>query len=50
VPVLVAGRTVARDLDIGTRESFADLGQTVAAILDVGPLPNGTSFLDEILR
>jgi phosphopentomutase len=50
VPVMIAGSAVARDVDIGTRETFADLGQTVAAILDVGPLPNGTSFLDEILR
>ena len=30
---------------LGTRETFADLGQTVAEIFGVGPLPNGASFL-----
>ena len=36
--------------DIGTRPTFADLGQTVAEIFGVGPLANGTSFLRDFLR
>lgn len=47
VPVLVLGRQV-RPVEIGTRGSFADLGQTVAEFLDVPPLPAGTSFLREV--
>jgi phosphopentomutase len=35
---------------VGTRETFADLGQTIAEIFDVHPLVNGTSFLRDILR
>ncbi len=45
VPVLaVCGRGPTR-ADLGTRDTFADLGQTVAEIFRVGPLPHGTSFL-----
>lgn len=47
VPVLLTGRQV-RGADLGTRASFADLGQTLAANFGVGPLAHGTSFLEEI--
>jgi phosphopentomutase len=49
VPLLVTGARVRRNVDLGTRRSFADLGQTLAAIFGVGPIANGTSFLAEIL-
>jgi phosphopentomutase len=48
VPLLVAGRRVRPGVDLGTRRSFADLGQTLAEVFGVGPLPHGTSFLAEI--
>jgi phosphopentomutase len=44
VPVLLAGPRV-RPVDLGTRASFADLGQTIAENFQVGPLAHGTSFL-----
>jgi phosphopentomutase len=50
VPVLVTGDAVRGGVDLGTRDTFADLGQTVAGIFGVGPLAHGTSFLSEILR
>jgi phosphopentomutase len=31
---------------LGPRESFADIGQTVAAHLNLSPMDYGTSFLD----
>jgi phosphopentomutase len=37
-------------VDVGTRPTFADLGQTLARNFDVGPLANGTSFLDQIVE
>jgi phosphopentomutase len=37
-------------VDLGTRATFADLGQTLAELFDVGPLQHGRSFLGEILR
>ena len=49
VPLFVVGAAVKRGIDLGTRATFADLGQTIADLFGVGPLPNGTSFLREIL-
>ena len=48
VPVFLVGASVRPDVDIGTRQTFADLGQTIAAAFGVGPLAHGTSFLKEI--
>jgi len=48
VPLLVAGNRVRRGVDLGTRGTFADIGQTLAEVFGVGPLANGTSFLGEI--
>jgi phosphopentomutase len=47
VPLLVTGAHV-RAADLGTRGTFADVGQTLAELFGVGPLPHGTSFLPEI--
>jgi len=48
VPLLVSGRSV-NPVDLGTRETFADLGQTLAHAFDVPRLAHGTSFLSEII-
>lgn len=50
VPVFLVGPCITPGTDIGTRATFADLGQTVAEIFGVGPLANGESFLRDILR
>lgn len=50
VPVLVMGDAVRSGVDLGTRPTFADLGQTLADLFGVGPLAHGTSFLGDILR
>ncbi len=49
VPVFVVGPLVRPGTDIGTRATFADLGQTIADLFGVGPLPHGTSFLRDVL-
>ena len=48
VPLLVTGPRVKKGVNLGTRETFADLGQTVADNFGVGPMKHGTSFLGEI--
>jgi phosphopentomutase len=48
VPLLATGARVRRGADLGTRRTFADLGQTLAEVFGVGRLANGTSFLPEI--
>jgi phosphopentomutase len=48
VPVLCCGAGIRPGAPIGTRSTFADLGQTLAAFFGLAPLPFGTSFLQEI--
>lgn len=45
VPVILFGQRVKVE-NLGGRNSFADLGQTVAAYFNLPPLKHGTSFLD----
>jgi phosphopentomutase len=49
VPVLVAGEMVRAGTSLGTRATFADVGQTLAELFGVPPLAHGTSFRAEIL-
>jgi phosphopentomutase len=49
VPVLLSGPRVRAGVDIGTRTTFADLGQTLAELFGVGPLAHGRSFLSDIM-
>ena len=48
VPLLVYGGPVRAGTDLGTRTTFADLGQTVADVFGVGPLRYGASFLKSV--
>jgi len=48
VPLLVYGNNINRGVDLGIRESFADLGATIAENFGV-QVPFGQSFLSEIL-
>jgi len=49
VPLLVAGASVRAGTDLGTRATFADVGQTVAEIFGLAPLKAGTSFLRDLV-
>jgi phosphopentomutase len=51
VPLLAAGQRVQEGVDLGTRETFADLGATVGDLLGLDCLEGcGTSFASEMLR
>jgi phosphopentomutase len=49
VPVLLTGPRIASGRHIGTRPTFADLGQTLASNFGAGRLTHGTSFLEEVV-
>ncbi len=49
VPLLVYGRGLKGNVNLGTRESFRDLGTTVAEYLEVDTLKVGESFLSLII-
>jgi phosphopentomutase len=48
VPLLALGSSFELGVNLGTRPTFADLGQTAAEFLRVKPTAHGTSFLKEI--
>lgn len=48
VPLLVYGAQLAKGVNLGIRNSFADLGATVAEYLQTEALPVGQSFYHEI--
>jgi phosphopentomutase len=49
VPLLVYGKTIKKDVDLGIRATFADYGQTIADILGAGNLAFGKSFKKDLL-
>lgn len=48
IPVLVYGKKI-RPVELGIRNSFADIGQTIAEYLGVEKILIGESFLDKLL-
>jgi phosphopentomutase len=49
VPLLVYGKSLKPGVDLGVRNTFADLGATIGEVFDT-PTEHGTSFLGEISR
>jgi phosphopentomutase len=50
VPIMAFGEAVRAGARLGTRATFADLGQTLAEVFGLAPLSAGTSFLSDIIR
>jgi phosphopentomutase len=50
VPLLAIGQKIRPGIDVGTRRTFADLGQSLSDVFGTGRLAHGTSFLAEIAR
>lgn len=50
VPFLAYGKALKNNVNLGTRATFADIGQTVAKIFSVELIKNGESFLDKIIK
>lgn len=48
VPLLVYGSQIMRGKNLGVRDTFADVGATIAEYLGVEPLINGRSFYQDI--
>lgn len=50
VPFLAYGKELKNNIDLKTRKTFSDIGQTIAQILGVEQLEIGESFLDDIKK
>ena len=48
VPILAVGKLIHPGVHLGARESFADLGATLAEAFSLPPLANGRSFAGEL--
>ncbi len=49
VPLLGYSPKFKKNVNLHIRETFADLGQTIAEMLKADKVPNGTSFLSQII-
>jgi phosphopentomutase len=50
VPLLITGQAVRAGVNLGVRETFADLAATSADLLNVAPPPQGTSFKSILVK
>ena len=50
IPVLVYGKNIKENTNLGIRNSFADIGATVADLLNVKMPKNGQSFKSEMMK
>jgi phosphopentomutase len=50
VPLMIYGNPIKSDVDVGVRETFADLGATIADLLKCEYPASGTSMVEQILR
>lgn len=50
VPLIIYGKNIKEDNNLGTRESFADIGATILEYFGLQQKIEGTSFLKDILK
>lgn len=50
IPILIYGKEINKNINIGTRETYADIGATILDILNMPLLGTGKSFKYEIIE
>lgn len=50
IPILIYGKQIKENVNLGIRETFSDISATVLDILNMPKLENGTSFKNEISK
>lgn len=50
VPMLVFGKHIKENVNLGTRKTYADISATILDLFNLSKLENGTSFKNEILK
>lgn len=50
IPVVIYGKQIKENVNIGTRETYADIGATILDILQMSLLSTGKSFKNEIIK
>lgn len=49
VPLLIYGKAIKQNVNLGIRTSLADVGQTIADIFELSSMKHGKSFKEEIM-
>lgn len=50
IPILIYGKEIRENINIGTRKTYADISATILDIMGLEKLPNGESFKADILK
>ena len=50
VPMLIYGKQIKENINLGTRKTFADISASILEILNLPKLENGESFKEQILK
>jgi len=50
IPVLIYGKQVKQNVNIGVRETYADIGKTILDVLNMPLVQEGKSFKNDILK
>lgn len=50
IPILIYGKNIKENVNLGTRQTFADISATILDILNFKKLDNGTSFKEKIIK
>ena len=50
IPILIYGKNIKENVNLGTRETYADISATILDILGLEKLENGKSFKTDILK
>lgn len=49
IPILIYGKQIKQNINIGTRNTYADIGETILDILQMPLLKTGKSFKEELI-
>lgn len=49
IPILIYGKNIKKNVDIGIRDTYADIGATILDVLGLERLNSGKSFKEEII-
>ena len=50
IPILIYGKQIKENINIGTRATYADIGQTILDMLGMPLLNTGVSFKEKIIK
>ena len=50
IPLIVYGKEIKENVDLGIRDCFCDIGKTIVDLLNINNSLNGMSFKDQLIK